>query len=136
MDWRTHRGVLENDTMRRIHRATIAVVACTTLACEREDRRLNEPPPKPPVTFVAQVPLQPGPTLVTDTAEGPFDEAQFSERPQCTLDIRLAHAESVRDVGRRQQMTGRQRGVMLQDFELDPAQRRQLGDFRLRPTSR
>ena len=29
-------------------------------------------------------------------------------------------------------MTGRQRGVMLQDFELDPAQRRQLGDFGLR----
>ena len=63
--------------MRRIHRATIAVVACTTLACEREDRRLNEPPPKPPVTFVAQVPLQPGPTLVTDTAEGPFDDNAF-----------------------------------------------------------
>jgi len=65
--------------MRRMHMhlATIGVVACTMLGCEREDRRLNEPPPKPPVAFVAQVPLQPGPTLVTDTAEGPFDDNAF-----------------------------------------------------------
>ena len=51
---------------------------CLTLAlaaaCEREARRLNEQPPAAPATFVAQGELQPGPTFISDTSEGPFDD--------------------------------------------------------------
>ena len=57
--------------------AIVVVICLCTAACEREDRRLNERPPQPPATFVAQVPLQPGPTVVTDTAEGPFDDNAY-----------------------------------------------------------
>jgi cytochrome c oxidase cbb3-type subunit 3 len=45
--------------------------------CEREARRLNEKPVPPAERFVAQVPLQPGPTLVTDSAEGVYDDNAF-----------------------------------------------------------
>ena len=62
--------------MRRM--LSVAIAACSlAVACEREERRLNEPPPHPPAMFVAQVPLQPGPMLVTDTAEGPFDDNAY-----------------------------------------------------------
>ena len=43
-------------------------------ACEREDRHLNAPPPRPPQQFVSEVRLQPGPTQMNDTTEGPFDD--------------------------------------------------------------
>jgi cytochrome c oxidase cbb3-type subunit 3 len=60
--------------------AALAVTALLVLAvgCEREERHLNEPPPKPPAQFVSQVNLQPGPTMVTDTAEGPYDDNAYS----------------------------------------------------------
>lgn len=62
------------------------IVACALASCEREDRRLNQqPPPGPPVTFVAQSPLQPGPTLVTDTAEGEFDDNAYGTAEGQTL---------------------------------------------------
>jgi hypothetical protein len=35
----------------------LAAVIGFGAACEREERRLNEPPPQPPVTFVSQSPL-------------------------------------------------------------------------------
>ena len=48
---------------------SISVVALMAgAACEREARRLNEKPVPPAERFVAQVSLQPGPTLVTDSA--------------------------------------------------------------------
>lgn len=60
------------------HRLWIfAPMLAASVACEREERRLNQPPNNPPVTFVSQSPLQPGPTLVTDTAEGPYDDNAF-----------------------------------------------------------
>ena len=60
------------------HRLLIfAPMLAASIACEREERRLNQPPNNPPVTFVSQSPLQPGPTLVTDTAEGPYDDNAF-----------------------------------------------------------
>lgn len=55
----------------------IAPIITLSLACEREERRLNEPPPKPPYTFVSQVRLQPGPNFIADTVEGPFDDNAF-----------------------------------------------------------
>jgi cytochrome c oxidase cbb3-type subunit 3 len=55
----------------------LAAVVVAGIACEREERRLNQPPPQPPVTFVSQSPLQPGPNVVTDSAEGPFDDNAF-----------------------------------------------------------
>jgi len=52
---------------------TAAFVVAAT-ACEREQRRLNSQQPKQPTEFVSQVSLQPGPTLISDTTEGPFDD--------------------------------------------------------------
>jgi cytochrome c oxidase cbb3-type subunit 3 len=64
--------------MRRAGATTFVILtAVLAAACEREERKLNAPPPNPPAVFVAQVPLQPGPTLVTDTAEGPFDDNAY-----------------------------------------------------------
>src|SRR5690349_19321660 len=57
--------------------ALLATAMMFALACEREDRRLNQPPPNPPVTFVSQSVLQPGPTLISDTTEGPFDDNAY-----------------------------------------------------------
>jgi cytochrome c oxidase cbb3-type subunit III len=55
-------------------------------SCEREARRLNQqPPPGAPPTFVAQSPLQPGPTLVVDTAEGEFDDNAYNTSEGQTL---------------------------------------------------
>ena len=47
---------------------------CLLAGCEREERRLNEQQPKGPQQMVTQVPLQPGPNVVADTAEGPYDD--------------------------------------------------------------
>jgi cytochrome c oxidase cbb3-type subunit 3 len=47
------------------------------IACEREERRLNEKSPPAPTQFVTQVRLQPGPTLVSDTSEGYFDDNAY-----------------------------------------------------------
>ena len=55
-------------------------------SCEREARRLNQqPPPGAPPTFVAQSPLQPGPTVVLDTAEGEFDDNAYNTSEGQTL---------------------------------------------------
>lgn len=56
----------------RVLAVTALIVAAT--ACEREERRLNSQQPKAPAEFVSQVSLQPGPTQITDTIEGPFDD--------------------------------------------------------------
>jgi len=70
-------------TLSRVFRKSIAALVATAVslaiatACEREDRRLNQPPPNPPVTFVSQSVLQPGPTLISDTAEGPYDDNAY-----------------------------------------------------------
>ena len=66
---RTHRST----HLRWLILATLAVSA----ACEREDRRLNQPSPPAPSQFVTQVRLQPGPTMVTDTSEGAFDDNAY-----------------------------------------------------------
>src|SRR3954470_6975295 len=47
------------------------------LGCEREDRRLNSQQPAAPTTMVSQVPLQPGPNVVEDTTEGPYDDNAY-----------------------------------------------------------
>ncbi len=54
--------------------AVTAVCLLTAVACEREDRRLNSQQPAAPTQMTAQGPLQPGPTLVADTAEGFYDD--------------------------------------------------------------
>jgi cytochrome c oxidase cbb3-type subunit 3 len=57
------------------HAALLAALGAATLAgCEREERRINEPPTTPPQVFVTTSALQPGPTLVADTIEGPYDD--------------------------------------------------------------
>ena len=53
----------------------LAVIAC--VGCEREERRLNQPSPPAPTQFVAQVPLQPGPTVVATATEAPFDDNAY-----------------------------------------------------------
>jgi cytochrome c oxidase cbb3-type subunit 3 len=50
------------------------VVSFSTVGCEREDRRLNSQQPAAPAQMVTQGPLQPGPTLISDTIEGPYDD--------------------------------------------------------------
>jgi cytochrome c oxidase cbb3-type subunit 3 len=54
-------------------------------ACEREDRRLNERAPAAPAQFVAQVRLQPGPTFVSDTSEGVYDDNAYGTSEGQTL---------------------------------------------------
>jgi len=61
--------------------ATLLVVA----ACERENRRLGEPAAAAPTQFVPQVPLQPGPTLVSDTVEGRYDDNAYGTAEGATL---------------------------------------------------
>jgi len=63
----------------------LVVVTMLASACEREERRLNQPSPPAPVQFVAQVPLQPGPNVIADTAEGPFDDNAFGTAQGQTL---------------------------------------------------
>jgi len=60
-----------------VHWILAAAIVVTSVSCEREERRLNQRPPNPPVVFVSQSPLQPGPTLVTDSAEGAFDDNAY-----------------------------------------------------------
>lgn len=66
----------------------LGVLPCMAalFACEREARRLDQqPPPGAPSTFVAESPLQPGPTLVVDTAEGEFDDNAYNTSEGQTL---------------------------------------------------
>lgn len=74
-------------TEARFALAVGALLAIGVLAsCEREQRRLNQqPPPGAPAVFVAQSPLQPGPTVVTDTAEGEFDDNAYNTSEGQTL---------------------------------------------------
>lgn len=74
-------------TQRQRRAISLALFTAASLAaCEREARRLNQqPPPGPPVTFVSQSPLQPGPTLVADTAEGEFDDNAYNTGEGQTL---------------------------------------------------
>lgn len=58
------------------HSLAMALVVLAA-GCEREARRLNEKSPPAPSQFVAQVRLQPGPTLVADTSEGFFDDNAY-----------------------------------------------------------
>lgn len=52
----------------------LCLALCALSACEREDRRLNSQQPRGPQQMVTQVPLQPGPNVIADTAEGPYDD--------------------------------------------------------------
>ncbi|HEX3865573.1 MAG TPA: c-type cytochrome [Gemmatimonadaceae bacterium] len=57
-------------------RTSHALFACALLiaACEREDRRLDSTPPSQPTAgFVSPVRLQPGPMIIEDSTDGPFD---------------------------------------------------------------
>jgi cytochrome c oxidase cbb3-type subunit 3 len=64
-------------------RASVAVLlgavvcAIATASCEREDRKLNSQQPAAPTQMVSQVSLQPGPNVVTDTTEGPYDDNAY-----------------------------------------------------------
>ena len=67
-------------------KVALLLVAVLLSACEREERRLNQPSPPAPVQFVAQVPLQPGPTFIADTTdEAPFDDNAFGTAQGQTL---------------------------------------------------
>ena len=61
-----------------IRRSALLAVALCALACEREDRRLGQSAPAAPEAFVPDVPLQPGPTFISDTTEGPFDDNAYN----------------------------------------------------------
>ena len=62
--------------MKKSHWVSAPMAACLLLAvgCEREDRRLNSQQPAAPTQLTVQGPLQPGPTLIADTTEGPYDD--------------------------------------------------------------
>ena len=57
--------------------AVLILMAVASIGCEREERRLNQPSPPAPTQFVAQVPLQPGPTFVSTATEAPFDDNAY-----------------------------------------------------------
>jgi cytochrome c oxidase cbb3-type subunit 3 len=61
----------------RIRWLLVLSLAAMTAACEREARRLNEKQPAAPSQFITQVRLQPGPTFVSDTSEGTFDDNAY-----------------------------------------------------------
>ncbi|HVX38709.1 MAG TPA: c-type cytochrome [Gemmatimonadaceae bacterium] len=63
-----------------IERGLLIAAAMAAMACEREQRRLNEraAASAAPTAFVTDVQLQPGPTFVSDTAEGPFDDNAYN----------------------------------------------------------
>jgi len=63
----------------------VVLVAFSLFGCEREARHLNQPAPPAPSQFVSQVPLQPGPTFVSDKTEGPFDDNAFGTSQGETL---------------------------------------------------
>lgn len=69
----------------RLVRWTLVAALIGAAACEREERRLNERPPSAPTQFVAQVPLQPGPTIITDSAEGVYDDNAYGTTEGQTL---------------------------------------------------
>lgn len=56
----------------------IVALALAAVACEREQRRLDQSQLPAPSAFVSDVPLQPGPTFISDTAEGPFDDNAYN----------------------------------------------------------
>ena len=60
---------------------TCAIAAATLLAatvgCEREERRLDSKTPGAPTEMIPEVALQPGPTLISDTTEGPYDDNAY-----------------------------------------------------------
>lgn len=57
---------------------SLIIAALLLAACEREERRLNSAHPSGPQQMVSQVALQPGPNVVADTAEGPYDDNAYS----------------------------------------------------------
>ena len=63
----------------------LVLTAAASFGCEREERRINQPSPPAPTQFVAQVPLQPGPTFIRDTTEGPFDDNAYGTSQGMTL---------------------------------------------------
>ncbi len=54
-------------------RPTAFVLVCALVACEREQRHIDTPPPSAPAALVSPVRLQPGSAEITDTMPGPFD---------------------------------------------------------------
>ena len=64
-------------SLRLIARLLLAGGALVAGACEREARRLGSPSPGAPTQRVAQGVLQPGPTFVSDTMEGPYDDNAY-----------------------------------------------------------
>jgi cytochrome c oxidase cbb3-type subunit 3 len=59
-----------------VRRAAVVALMLAT-ACEREQRELDDQR-KPPTQFVTQVALQPGPNMVSDTIEGPYDDNAYA----------------------------------------------------------
>jgi cytochrome c oxidase cbb3-type subunit 3 len=64
------------------HRVSMAVpfaalAAVLLVGCEREDRKLNSQQPAAPTQMVSDVRLQPGPTAISDTVEGPYDDNAY-----------------------------------------------------------
>jgi cytochrome c oxidase cbb3-type subunit 3 len=68
----------------RVSLLTLAIVS-TAVGCEREARRLDERMPHGPQRMIAQGVLQPGPTLVADTVEGPYDDNAYGVSEGQTL---------------------------------------------------
>jgi len=64
--------------MRTLVRCICIAAAVCTVACEREDRRLTSAPPNPTAAMVPTVRLQPGPTQISDTVEGPYDDNAYN----------------------------------------------------------
>ncbi len=63
---------------RNIARTLLITVAIAAVACEREQRNLGQSQSAAPSAFVADVDLQPGPTFISDTSEGPFDDNAYN----------------------------------------------------------
>ena len=63
----------------------LALLSLSAVACEREERKLNDQQPSAPTQMVTQVRLQPGPTLIGDTTEGPYDDKAYSAGEGQTL---------------------------------------------------
>src|SRR5947209_227213 len=68
---------MRNNSATFAHLVLLGALTAGLASCEREERKLNERQPDPPTKFVTQVRLQPGPTLVGDTVEGPSDDNAY-----------------------------------------------------------